>query len=65
MNLLVVKPHANFIVFLRYGILTHVFSASSLCVLLSISCLCISYLTWREGKGRDMRPLFEHERKQT
>lgn len=39
MNLMVIKPHANFIVFLHYGILTHVFRASSLGVLLSISLL--------------------------
>lgn len=52
MNLMVVKPHANFIVFLRYGILTHVFSASSLCVLLSIS-LLVYLLSHLEGGERE------------
>lgn len=52
MNLLVVKPHANFIVYLRHGILTHVFSASSLCVLLSIS-LLVYLLSHLEGGEKE------------
>lgn len=52
MNLMVIKPHANFIVFLHYGILTHVFSASSLCVLLSIF-LLVYLLSHLEGEERE------------